>query len=250
MSIPLSGGPAGAPVSNAFVTLDPPDIGFPMTADDVQRLMDYLRQLSRGTQQNTTATITTTGVPTDGDVVLFDGISGLKIKDSGFKGTVVARGPGSSVAGHLATFANTDGVTLQDGGAPSTSSFLWVKVTLTDAQIKTAHSVPIQLVGAPGSGFSVVPALWYMREDSSAGAYSANPTFNVQYSGIATALLTGITPNLNSGDKRWSTGGLSGWGPITTTPENTAVVVQSTADVTGGNSANSILIMLGYLITK
>lgn len=259
MAFPTNYGGGKASVfadNSTFVTDKPYDVGANWnqdTADQINEMLDILFKTQRQINNAGTTFVKGPSSSTDGDVALFSGVTGGLLKDAGYKGSVLAHGPGASTTNDIVVFSGTDGITLADSGqtiASITGSVSWQKTVLTNGQILTAHSVPIQLVAAPGSGKAVVPLVWYMREDSSAGAYSANPTFNVQYVGNATALLSGITPNLNSGDKRWATGNQSGWGPLTFNPENVAVNVQSTADVTGGNAANTILIMLGYLISQ
>lgn len=250
----IGGGVSSNVPDNDTALLDKPyDISGQWTPDVANQINEMLDMLFKSLRSVGGASFTTTGPATDGDLIQFSGTSGLLGKDAGVVAKNVVTGPASvSADGNVAVFSGTSGKVLKDSSQTISQigAVTWVKVTLTNSQILSAHSVPVVLVAAPASGKAVVPFVWYMKEDSSGGAYSSNPTFNVQYSGNATALLTGITPNLNSGDKRWASGGLSGWGPLTFNPEATSVVVQSTADVTGGNSANSILIMLGYLVSS
>lgn len=127
----------------------------------------------------------------------------------------------------------------------------FASLSVTDAQIKTLNSVPLEIVAAPGSGKVIIPLWWYLRRNTAGGAYSANPSFHVRYgtAGTDSTLFGGVTIALTVAADNAN---------YRSSPDTTAVVgvdltnnglnVKTSADVTGGNAANTLKVSVAYYV--
>jgi hypothetical protein len=124
------------------------------------------------------------------------------------------------------------------------------RVVLTDAQIKSLNTVPITVIAAPGaSKYIHVQNAFYVK-NSTAGAYSADANISLRYTGIATDITNAPIMALNAATKRSSYQATVATNAITTDPVNTAVVIRSSADVTGGNASNYFMVDVVYTIAN
>lgn len=134
-------------------------------------------------------------------------------------------------------------------GSSSGGDILQVRIVLTDAQIKTLNSVPVELIPAPGANKYIHLISVYTIKNSSAGAYSAAPNFNVRYNGFATSITTALSLFLSSANKRWQKPAMPAVGN-TDNVVNTSIVVSTAADVTGGNAANYLVVEAVYTVVN
>lgn len=103
-------------------------------------------------------------VSVDGDIALFDGLTGLLIKDGGVLGTDLVHGPDSAVDGNLPSFDGTTGKKIKDSGVLADDvvvgpvSCLDEEVAVFDGItgkiIKGGADVPIK---TPSTIFSTLP---------------------------------------------------------------------------------------------
>lgn len=163
----------------------------------------------------------------------------------------------TGAAGPSSYFILTEGDNGEDGlmgppgpagsGGSGTSEFKLSSVlTLTDAQIKTLNSVPVQIIAAPGANKFIVPITFAGFLDASAGAYNLNNSVNLRFaSGFASDLVSGLSLRMSTAAQTWAKCADAN-NSITSSPINIAVNVRLGADLTGGNVANSMKLQVGY----
>lgn len=154
-------------------------------------------------------------------------------------------------AGAGVSVTNGDGVsgnpTIAFAGSATIGPVV-ARLTLTDAQIKALNTTPKTIVASPGAGNTLALLGVYYDQNTSAGAYSANPQINVRYVGVAQNLTTGFAMSLASAVHRYSQEILVQKPNITVSVSNKGLEVLSGADVTGGNAANTVDVWVVYLI--
>lgn|SRR3990167_1039232 len=148
-------------------------------------------------------------------------------------------GPASAVSGNIATFDGTTGKLLQDGGstiaAISGGDFSLADVSLTEAQLESLNTTPIQIIAAPGAGQLLWVKMIYVILNVTA-AYGSSPTLNAVYdgNGAFTALTTTISMAWNSTGTKYNHGTPSTQSYTTTgggfDPANAAVNIRASAD--------------------
>jgi hypothetical protein len=123
-------------------------------------------------------------------------------------------------------------------------------VKLSDSQIKSLNTTPVQIVAAPGTGkyLQIVGPITVIK-DSAAGAYSAAPNLSILYGTTAVSAITATTTSLNVADKRWTLidcnrNALT----ASTNTENKALNLSNAANVTGGNVSNYMTVVITYII--
>lgn len=128
------------------------------------------------------------------------------------------------------------------GGGGLTS----VTRVLTDAEIKSLNTVPLTLVTG-SSNQAVIPWFAYTYVDSQAGAYSASPTLFLQMTAGGSAFMA-LPSFLGFADRYFTR--VQNF--TTQTFDNasfaTTLIFQSSADVTGGNAANTMTLVVYYSI--
>lgn len=265
-SIGGGGGKASGPTENEGHAQDKPyDLYFPLTADSVQQLnemFDLLFKSATKTAADVADAASTSGGSgdvtgpssvTDGDIALFNGATGKIIKDGSKLGTDLVTGPASATTARIATFNGTSGKIIQDSGflvsdvITSAGSLSSIEVTLTDAQIKTLNSSPVTIIPAPGANFFIHPIIYDLKKNTVAGAYNTAPTLDLRFSGVVMNLATSLSSTLSTAGTQWIAGNAVGWSSSATV-ENLGVVLFSSADVTGGNGANSLRVTIVYKI--
>jgi hypothetical protein len=151
-----------------------------------------------------------------------------------------------------------DGLTGEDGipGPPgvagasgASSTLLTATHLLTAAELRSLNTVPIQLVAAPGSGFSLFPLCLIMEKSVSVGFSGTGGSIIIVYAGQTVDLLnpgavslalssvaTAIyTKPINTGVTAGSLVGYS----------NSALNIKSGADITGGTG--DVWVTLSYM---
>jgi hypothetical protein len=122
------------------------------------------------------------------------------------------------------------------------------RVVLTDTQIQSLNTTPVEVIAAPGASKYIRVLGCFAVKNTSAGTYAATANLRIRYAGIATDLVTASGLLLNSLDKRWKYFNVVDVTTSTTDSANTAVQVSSSADVTGGNAANYIVVEVLYSV--
>jgi hypothetical protein len=136
-------------------------------------------------------------------------------------------------------------------GAAATPEVLRARVVIPHASILTNNTVPIQIVAAPAATEMIQPLSVTTIKQCTAGGYSANPNFSLRYNTLATDLNTALSLQILTADKRNHRFPLTA---MTTTqiftppPLGLALMFRGTADVTGGNAANYIVVEVTYTI--
>lgn len=151
-------------------------------------------------------------------------------------------------AGSGISVTNGDGSgnpTIALASAATSGSIFTAVVKLTDAQIKSLSTTPVQILAAQGSGI-VIQVVFLAAFKNLTATYSTAQAFHARYAGISAALTTDInftnSTNLQTG-RALQTGATNTDG---TDVRNVGVVIRADGNVTGGNAANFITFMLGY----
>lgn len=118
-------------------------------------------------------------------------------------------------------------------------------VTLTNAQILTGNTVPVQIIAAPGAGFAIAPLEWFLCSNFSAGAYGVAfiPDLDINTTKIMTNQAT-----WQAAEDRIHYETFFFFKGLRTAFENQALNYKQTADTTGGNAANQLSIRVLYTI--
>lgn len=177
---------------------------------------------------------------------------------SGITASGDVTGPGSSTDGNVVVFNGATGKIIKDGGTVAsflgTAAVLIANLTLTDAQIKAGNTTPQTIIAAPGSNKIAVPFHFSLTKDSSAGVYSASPTIRVRYAGNTTDIIdAAVAWTLTGANKTHQTVVRTAGQSFTYSsfdPTNKAVQFSTSADVTGGNIANSAKLSIAYYIVN
>lgn len=120
--------------------------------------------------------------------------------------------------------------------------FTEIDLVVTDAEILTLNSVPIELVPAPGAGFVIVPILLFISTDFAAGAYTA---FNVTLDINGIPQFTG--PTFTAGNRIYSEIKLT-VDELSSNLDNQPLMILADVDPTGGNAANTMYVQCVYLV--
>lgn len=137
----------------------------------------------------------------------------------------------------------------QSGGLASPIKM--VQTNITDAQIRALGGTPITIIPAPGAGLVAVPMSITIEKDASAGVYVGNPSLVVRYSGIGTNLTNAAYALTFTSTTDANATHTASYDLLNATPSNTAVVLTHTAaEMTGGNSANTLRVTAMYYTTS
>lgn len=123
----------------------------------------------------------------------------------------------------------------------------YAQVTLTDAQIKTGNTVPVEIVPAQGSGKQILILGCISIKECTAGIYSVTSNLRIRYAGNPTDLIPVQAMFFTSANKAYKISPLQAGGN-TTLGLNTAVQVSLSADSTGGNAANYLTVGVAYTV--
>lgn len=134
--------------------------------------------------------------------------------------------------------------------------FYSVKVNITDAQMRSANSVPVTLVAAPGAGKILVPlGLWITGNVTS--GFSVGATVSVVYSGVAigTFLAAFVVSCQSTGHRIAGTQVSLAQSTLITNyvgsgvdAENKALILSCSADRTGGVTTYGFNVHVLYLV--
>ncbi len=195
-----------------------------------------------------TGDVTASGSGSVAATIANSAVTLAKIANAAASSKLVGSGSSGSGAAYseitLGSNLSMSGTTLS-ASSDATTAVQKARVVLTDSQIKTLNSVPVQLVAAPGSGKIITIYSIMSQKDASGGAYSASSTVTFAYG--TTQNIQTWAAQLATADRRWQ------WGcPVLTTNtgdiRNKAIMMSIGADVTGGNAANFIAVEVTYSI--
>lgn len=122
--------------------------------------------------------------------------------------------------------------------------------SITDTEIKSLSTVPIEVVAAQGATKVVIPIALGFRKKW-ANTYSAARTFQLRYAGIATDLMAAALNPSNTTNFAWGRSLIaSAMVADGTDVRNTGVVIRSNGDVTGGDASNTLEVSVWYTVQE
>lgn len=133
-----------------------------------------------------------------------------------------------------------------------TSIFFAIKYVLTDAQIKTLNSVPVELIAGVTDTF-IVPLGIDFDENTTAGAYTSTRSMTLQYANGTTDMTTPLTlvqAATARHEYRHALGTGSAVNHGTNSPYGQAIRMVATGDNTAGNAANTVTVRVGYYLVS
>lgn len=254
MAFPQGGGGGKAPgftLNNAHALSKPYELSGEMTPEKTAQL-DEMLQLLFNSMRFSASDISTlqTSVEeagggsgdvvgpssaTDGRIAEFDGATGKLLADSGKLTADVVTGPGSAGDDNIATFDGVTGKIIQDSGidistlSALTASYFVVQKTLTEAEIESPNTSPIQLVA--GVAGSVIFPVWCMVKIAVSAGYGGSPTWFLKHALSTDAVSGTATPNLTTATtKYFALGPLTTRNFVTTDPRNSALQLSASGD--------------------
>lgn len=172
---------------------------------------------------------------------------------------VQGAGGGSSGPAWLASLPSTlpgDATEYLDGTGqfstppPATFGPFTFDVTFNDDAIKANHTTPLELVAAPGAGFTIVPAGAIMSIlDAAGGAYVISGHFLSLLEGawdIENGKIYYVIDFTSATVQTEITNGLIA--VSVAAPDNEALILTASADYTGGDAANSLRVIGQYYV--
>ena len=207
-----------------------------------------LSTFAGGIQGNTRADIGITGTTTG--IVALDGAT------SGTVSVTVAATAGTWTFTLPATAGEAGDVLVSDGTGVSSwvSGMRSVDVQLTNAQLLALLGTDITLVAAPGSNRAIVVHAIYMFFDVTTTAYTINAgATSIGYASdganIAVVTEAGFLDTVADAGRWYQIGGAAATPAIITPVANAAIVIRkATADMTGGNAANTLSVRVYYSV--
>ncbi len=131
-----------------------------------------------------------------------------------------------------------------------TSKLLVAEVTLSDAQIRSLATTPIQIVAAPGANLAIIPVAVMFKGVRSGTAFSGDPIFTLRWATISNAFFGNVNFTFNSVVAatlyRYPILGAFS-GTTSDNPVNRAVNVVGSADQTLGTGC-SVKVSFSYYI--
>lgn len=122
-------------------------------------------------------------------------------------------------------------------------------VNLSYTDIQTSNTIPITVVSGVANRIVVPVGIWVWEHDI-VSAYGANPSFSLQYRGVATNISGSLsTPAINGTTQRLMYGASTTLNTtVNTNWVGLDIVLISSADQTGGSSANKHRVSVPYMI--
>jgi len=181
----------------------------------------------------------------DADLLIFPGPKG----DIGATGVTGAVGPiGPPVMLLEDALQGEDGLPIPSQSSGSLSQLFTATVILTDAEIKSLNTSPKEIIPAPGVGKIVIP-LGMQWVSNFTVVYNAASTVGLRPNGVALALTTLTSLLQNATPRRYGffpaiLVGNTGIASV----ENLSIVLFQSANITGGDPANSLSVIVPYYI--
>jgi hypothetical protein len=189
------------------------------SADDLSDLETTVNNLSSGGGD-----VFGPDVAVDDNLVLFDGVTGKRIKDSGVS---------------VDDLATVTGLTARS-----------VRVPLTELALEGANTTPIELVAAT-SGKILIPMSCAIELNQTA-VYSNNPTISIRYGGIAGNLTNTAAGAFNVGGSHSERHIISIVDTLTIASDivNKSLVFFLNADLTGTGSVTGTAVLAYYIVDE
>lgn len=167
-------------------------------------------------------------------------------------------GPASAVSGNIATFSGTTGKIIADsgssvgsiGGSPVGGILKQSQVTITNAQMKSLNTTPVDVVAAPGAGFIAIPVMCWVHTSIPVTGYNTANSCSLRYTGIAVDIGNAQTLASTSAEDSYKYISIQGvnFNSANTNPANTAVTLRATGNLTGGDAANTFSTVVTYIV--
>lgn len=206
------------------------EITYPFSSNTAQQLNEMIRLLHRAA--TSTRTILSTGV---GNVT----------------------GPTSAIDGNIAIFSGITGKIIADGGARGALSSLvdgtmkQARIQITDAQMKTLNTVPVDVIDAPGTNKIAIPIMCWVHSSIVTGYNTAN-SCSLRYSGIAVDIGNAQTLASTTAEDSYKYISIQGtnFNSANQSVVDTKVQIRATGNLTGGNVANFFNVIVTYIDFK
>ena len=184
----------------------------------------------------------------DGDIALFDGVTGKLIRDGNKLGADLVVGPASAVDARIALFDGTTGKLIKDSGTSlasllSTATLNVATVDINEATLEaftSASANDVVVVPAPGAG-KIALHIRGWAQLNLATVYSNNPNWEFHYAGSGVLLQGAVAGVFSSATGKKFASGVDASQPITPSfdPANKAITVNLSAQLTGSGSATA-----------
>lgn len=237
LTIGAGGGRASDTDTDDNYALDKPyDLSGEPTAEKMQQLDEMLAFLFKGLTRGRSS------------------ITDLQnVFGSGGSGDVV--GPSSAVDGDMAVFDGVTGKLIKDGGAigaingsPVGGILKQTRVIVTNAQMKALNTTPVEVISAPGSGKIVIPVMCWVHSSIAVG-YNTSNSCSLRYNGIAVDIGNAQTLASNSAEDSYKYISIQGvnFNSANTNPANSAVMIRATGDLSLGDAANTFNVVVTWI---
>jgi hypothetical protein len=131
--------------------------------------------------------------------------------------------------------------------SPASAVVKIARVTLTHAQILALNGTPVTMSDAPGANRVILPLTVCMVAGCAAGAYGSNPNINILLGGVA---INSVAAGLTVAQNRVQAQAAIFPSSLFSTVANQPLVVQAASNNTVGNAANTLKIIVAYLIVE
>lgn len=256
------GSPAPTGVTSTTYALDKPyELSGEMTPEKLQQIDEMFAELYKGftkARDALTTGLSSTGsgnvvgpaTAVDGDIALYNGVTGKLLKDGAKLGSDLVTGPASSTDNRIALFNGVTGKILKDAGYTMASIVnglvTGIQVEVSNAQIKALNTTPITVVPAAGANTMNFPIAVVYRSNVSV-AYSSTVSITLRYAGVATDI-SQASIMLQTAD-RYVFQLLANSTAIdpSTGAVNADIVVRGGSNPTLGNAANYLRVRVYYV---
>jgi hypothetical protein len=131
---------------------------------------------------------------------------------------------------------------------PSDLSILEREIVLTDAQVRTANTVPISIVVAQGLRSRIVPISYAIAADVTLG-FSAAPTWSLRYATVGLDISdVCVTAHDSIGFR--SAFGTATANSSTAAAQNLDLQIRTTANIAGGSTSSGTRVKVFYHVIR
>lgn len=231
------GGSATNLTENSAYALDMPyDVSGQPSSEKMQQIAEMLEMLFRN------GTLSASAIAT-----LVTLISG--------SGSGDVTGPSGAVDGNVAVFNGVTGKIIKDGGAigaingsPVGGILKQTQVTVTNAQMKSLNTSPVDVITAPGAGKIVIPVMCWVHSVVVTG-YNTSNSCSLRYNGIAVDIGNAQTLASTIAEDSYKYISIQGtnFNSSGSSPVNTKVQLRATGDLTLGAVGNTFSVVVTWI---